>query len=131
MIIGSYALRNHRVISDLDIVMNEEEFDKLGDIGEKQLYNNQTRWFLDMTEAYERMEPTATDFSIEIFRKKPTEGYPDDRFSLGELKSNEGLDVDEFGHQFMNFDTLLKWKKTMNRDKDRADIKLIEGLVTQ
>lgn len=119
------------MISDLDIVMNEEEFDKLGDIGEKQLYNNQTRWFLDMTEAYERMEPTATDFSIEIFRKKPTEGYPDDRFSLGELKSNEGLDVDEFGHQFMNFDTLLKWKKTMNRDKDRADIKLIEGLVTQ
>lgn len=130
-ILGSYALRNDRTISDLDINMDSDEFMKLERIklGCVEFYNNQIRWFYDLTNEYQKVDPTATDFSIEAFKKLPTEGYPSSKYSLGELASNGGLSTDEFGHQFMSLQTLLEWKKEMNRSKDKADIDLIESLI--
>ena len=131
-ILGSYAVREMRSINDLDINMDYDEFKKLKKLAEEEkigiveTYNNQIRWFYDMTDEYKKIDNSAEDFSIEVFQKKPTEGYPNENFSLQVLKDNKGLDKDTFGHQFFSLKTLLDWKKTMNRSKDLADIALIE-----
>lgn len=129
-ILGSYALREHRTISDLDISMFYKEFEKLYKlgVGEFQLYNKQIRWFYDLTEKYKEVDPSATDFSIEVFRKCQDEGFPNENFSLGKLIEKKGLDVDKYGHQFFSLDTLLDWKTTMGRDKDTPDIELIKQI---
>lgn len=129
-IIGSYAIREHRVISDLDCIMNPSEFDKLPrHIGIFEEYNNQSRWFLDLTSEYQRIDPSVNDFSIEIFRKSETEGYPDEKYSLQTMDRNGDIIIDEYGHQFMSLKVLLRWKTQMNRAKDRNDIKIIESLL--
>lgn len=130
-ILGSYALREHRSISDLDVNMNSSAFDKLprSGLGIIELYNYQIRWFLDMTSEYNKIDPDAKDFSIEIFNKCITDGFPNSDYSLGKLKENNSLDVDGYGHQFMCLQTLLQWKKIMGRPKDNADIILIESLL--
>ena len=129
MILGSYALRNYRTISDLDVNMDSDEFEKLKTLpfGRIELYNNQIRWFYDMTDKYKMVDPSAEDFSIEIFKKKPTEGFPNSDFSLEYLNNTNGLNTDKYGHQFFSMNTLLAWKKAMNRPKDLDDIKLIES----
>lgn len=129
-LLGSYALRESREISDLDIIMEQSEFDKLDDsFGKIEQHNNQTRWFYDLTKAYQEVDENVKDFSIEIFRKSKDEGYPDNNFSLENLRKTKGLSTDEFDHQFMNLETLLQWKKRMNRPKDQDDIKMIEKLL--
>jgi hypothetical protein len=132
-ILGSYALREHREISDLDINMDSNEFAKLqlhAPYGKIEPYNNQIRWFYDLTSVYNELaDPNAKDFSIEIFKKLPTEGFPNDKFSLQYLRDTNGLVSDKNGHQFFNLETLLSWKTTMNRPKDIPDITLIETLV--
>ena len=45
------------------------------------------------------------------------------------LTKNKGFNRDYNKHQFFNLKSLLKWKKTMNRDKDQDDIKLIKKLL--
>ena len=40
-----------------------------------------------------------------------------------------GFDKDKNNHQFLNLLYLLKWKKKMNREKDKADIILIKELL--
>jgi hypothetical protein len=118
VVIGSFALRKHRDITDLDICMNPVEFEKLRSLefGEIALYNNQTRWFYQD----EQVE-------IEIFSKLDTEGYPDEKFSLLGLQGR--LDIDENGHQFLSLEALLDWKRKMGRQKDQADIELLESLL--
>ncbi len=130
-ILGSYALRNNRTISDLDINMDSDEFEKLKELpfGTVEPYNNQTRWFYDLTKQYQKIDPNATDFSIEVFKKRPNEGFPDSDYSLGHLKKTGGLDVDKYDHQYFSMETLLAWKKKMNRPKDQDDIKLIESIM--
>ena len=131
-ILGSYALRKQREINDLDINMDENEFDKLikcVKYGKRELYNNQIRWFFDLTDKYKEIDPTANDFSIEIFRKAPLDGFPNGNYSLQRLKENNALTTDNYGHQYFKLKTLLEWKKTMNRPKDQDDIKLIEKLL--
>ncbi len=130
-ILGSYALREHRIISDLDINMDYDEFEKLQKLqfGKVELYNNQTRWFYDLTEKYKKIDPNVNDFSIEIIQKRPNEGLPNEKFSLKYLKDNNGLDIDKYGHQIFSLKTLLAWKIEMNRDKDKADIELINKVI--
>lgn len=131
-ILGSYALREYREINDLDLNMDEKEFDKLvkcAPYGKKEIYNNQIRWFFDLTDKYKLIDPTSNDFSIEIFKKKPLDGFPNENYSLQRLKENNGLDKDKYGHQFFNLKTLLSWKKTMNRPKDQQDIIMIEKII--
>jgi hypothetical protein len=141
-ILGSYAIRKHREISDLDINMESSEWDKLRAAfptpvrtgvrqfpWETQYYNDQWRWYFDLTPIYQKVDKTATDFSIEIFRKAKRDGFPNSDYSLHTLAKHDGLDVDKNGHQFFSLQTLLSWKKTMNRSKDLADIELIQTIL--
>lgn len=134
-IIGSFALRKHRIISDLDINLNDIEFYKIETLinngfGNIQFHNKQIRWFYDMTTAYNKLTGQhEKDFSIEAFMNHSSTGFPNNKFSLDYLKKHKGLSKDENGHQFMNLKTLLKWKKTMNRPKDIEDIKMIKHLL--
>ena len=134
MIIASYSIRNFREISDLDMNMISEEWEKLHKltdigVGIIETYNGQLRYFLDMTNEYQKMDPQMKDFSIEIFKKDMNEGFPNDTFSIGYLLKNNGLDRDENKHLFFNKKTLLRWKKTMNRPKDQPDIQLLQKLI--
>jgi hypothetical protein len=136
-ILGSFGLRKERTISDLDINLDYDEFLKLEyvvkkNMGNLQFYNGQIRWFFDLTKEYNDLTgKKEADFSIEAFQKKPTEGYPDETYSLKQLKELGGLDRDSNGHQFFNLTTLLRWKQQMNREKDKSDIELIQKLLSQ
>ena len=133
-ILGSFAIREHRKINDLDINLDKNEFMKLWlavrrGFGTIESYNNQIRWFFDLTDEYNRLTSSRDpDFSIEAFMKDQTVGFPDNKFSLSNLIKTNGLDIDENGHQYLSLKNLLKWKKAMNRVKDQPDIRLIEKL---
>ena len=64
-ILGSYAIREHRTISDLDINMDHDEFFKLGALtdrgmGAVQIYGGaQIRWFFDLTHEYNALAGAA------------------------------------------------------------------------
>ena len=135
-ILGSFAIRKDRKISDLDINLDNNEFFKLDEalkkgLGKLEIYNkNQIRWFYDLTEIYNILtDSKEDDFSLEAFQKEPSIGFPNNDFSLEYLKTNNMLDIDENGHRFFSLETLLKWKKQMNRPKDKADIDLINELM--
>jgi hypothetical protein len=134
-ILGSFAIREYRTISDLDINLDYNEFFKLSELvklnlGHIEFYNNQIRWFFDLTKEYNELTKSIeNDFSIEAFQKLDTLGFPNNNFSLKYLTKNKNLDTDNNNHQFFSLKTLLKWKKTMNRPKDQDDIKLIEKLL--
>lgn len=132
LILGSFAIREYREINDLDINMDSDEFMKLSKLkyGELQFYNGQIRWFLDMTKLYqENADSQAKDFSIEMFQKKSFEGFPNNQFSLKYLSEHNGLVTDENGYQYFSPNTLLDWKKAMNRDKDKEDIKILKKIL--
>jgi hypothetical protein len=83
-----------------------------------------------MTSEYNKLyDKTAKDFSIEAFFKLETDGYPNDKFSLKYLTKKKLLDVDEKGHLYFSLETLLKFKKILNREKDQPDIKLLEKIL--
>ena len=134
MIIASYGLRFYRQINDLDMNMEVDEWIKLKKVvdiglGIFQIYNEQERYFLDMTKEYQAIDPNEKDFSIEIFKKEVGEGYPNSTFSISYLLAHNGLERDENKHLYFNKNTLLRWKRISNRKKDENDIKLLEKLV--
>lgn len=134
MIIASYCIRNYREINDLDMNMISDEWDKLNKLvnhgnGVIQSYNGQMRYFLDMTDEYKKIVSNATDFSIEIFKKELNEGFPNETFSIEYLLNHDGLNRDDNNHLYFNKETLLRWKKTMMREKDKVDIALLEELL--
>lgn len=134
-ILGSFAIREHRKINDLDINLDKDEFMKLEKATEKgfgriEFYNNQIRWIFDLTKEYNKLTSSKEkDFSIEAFMKDPKVGFPNNKFSLSSLIKNKGLAKDKNNHQHFNLKSLLKWKKTMNREKDQEDIILIKKLI--
>lgn len=137
-ILGSYSLREHRLINDLDVNVDYNEFFKLSklvnkNIGHIEFYgddNVQIRWTFDLTTEYNKLTNSKEkDFSIEAFQKLETDGFPNNNFCLKKLLKTKALDIDNNGHQFFNLKTLLKWKKTMNRPKDQEDIKLLIKLI--
>jgi hypothetical protein len=134
-ILGSFAIRNHRTINDLDINLDETEFLKLEKVtkqglGKIEFYNGQIRWIIDLTSEYNKLTGSnESDFSIEAFQKKPSVGFPNEDYSLEKLVKNNNLDKDENSHQFFKLETLLGWKKTMGRPKDTPDIELITELL--
>ena len=98
--------------------------------GKIEFYNNQIRWFFDLTKEYNKLTSSKEkDFSIEAFMKDPKIGFPNNKFSLSGLTKNKGLSIDKNNHQFLNLEYLLKWKKCMNREKDKADIELIKKIL--
>lgn len=138
-ILGSFGLREYRVINDLDINIDYNEFFKLSKLVEKNIGhiefygtndNMQIRWKYDLTSEYNKLtKSNEKDFSIEAFQKIETVGFPNNDYSLKKLLKTKGLDTDNNGHQFLNTKTLLKWKKTMNRPKDQDDIKLLKNII--
>lgn len=133
-ILGSYPLRYHRTISDLDMNMDIKEFIKLekfkSEYAHLEFYNGQIRWFFDLTELYKIYYCSEEkDFSIEIFQKDPLDGYPNEKFSLNYLIENNGLNKDNYGHQYFSLQTLLKWKVIMGREKDKSDVELIKNIL--
>ena len=134
-ILGSFSIRKYRKINDLDINLDKDEFMKLEKatkkgFGKIEFYNNQIRWFFDLTKEYNELTSSKeNDFSIEAFMKDPKVGFPNNKFSLSNLRKNKGLSKDKNNHQFLNLLYLLKWKKTMNREKDQSDIILIRRLL--
>jgi hypothetical protein len=136
-ILGSFSIREYRQISDLDINLDLNEFYKLEqltkkNIGKLEFYNNQIRWFVDFTKEYNKLtNENELDFSIEAFQKKQTDGFPNKSFSLKALRDNNDFEKNEDGHQFFNLKTLLKWKLTMNREKDKIDIELINNILAK
>lgn len=134
-ILGSFSIREHRTISDLDINLDKDEFMKLNlavnkGIGKLEFYNNQIRWFFDLTKEYNKLTKSKEkDFSIEAFMKDSKIGFPNNSFSLAKLTKIKGFKKDNNKHQFFSLKSLLKWKKTMNRPKDQEDIKLIKNLL--
>ena len=135
-ILGSYAIRKERTISDLDINLDHREFLKLHKatskgLGRIEFYNDQIRWFFDLTTLYNSINKTKEkDFSIEAFQKESTAGFPTNTYSLSRLRRAKGLSKDKFGHQHFSLQTLLKWKKKMNRPKDQSDIAIIKALLS-
>ncbi len=135
MIIGSYGMRKYRNISDLDISLDNEEFLKLKKLidlgyGKLEIHNNQIRWFYDLTSQYnESHDKKENDFSIEAYQINPSLGFPDNEFSFNYLIETYGLEIDENNHKHFKISTLLKWKKTLGRVKDVADILLIENVL--
>lgn len=134
MIIASYCIRNYREINDLDMNMLSDEWEKLRKmvsigIGIIENYNGQLRYFLDMTSEYKKVDPNVKDFSIEIFKKEINEGFPNETFSINYLMKHKGLERDENKHFYFSKNTLLRWKKTMMREKDKADIVILEALI--
>jgi hypothetical protein len=136
-ILGSFSIREYRQISDLDINLDLNEFYKLEqltkkNIGKLEFYNNQIRWFVDFTKEYNKLtNENELDFSIEAFQKKQTDGFPNKSFSLKALRDNNDFEKNDDGHQFFNLKTLLKWKLTMNREKDKIDIELINNILAK
>ena len=136
-ILGSFSLRKHRNINDLDINMDSLEFMKLEKavqrgLGRLEFYNGQIRWIIDLTDEYNQLNSTyEKDFSIEAFMKSPDVGFPNNEFSLNNLKRLRGLDIDKNGHQYLSLKQLLKWKKIMNRPKDQNDIIMINQLLKE
>ena len=136
-ILGSFSIREYRQISDLDINLDLNEFYKLEqltkkNIGKLEFYNNKIRWFVDFTKDYNKLKnENELDFSIEAFQKKQTDGFPNKSFSLKALRDNNDFEKNDDGHQFFNLKTLLKWKLTMNREKDKIDIELINNILAK
>ena len=116
-ILGSFGLREYRVINDLDINLDYNEFFKLRNLTEKNIghiefYDDQIRWKYDLTNEYNKLtKSNEKDFSIEAFQKLDNTGFPNKYYSLKNLLKIKGLDTDYTGHQFFNLKTLLKWKK--------------------
>ena len=134
-ILGSYAIREKRNINDLDINLEFIEFLKLEaavnkGFGNIEFHDGQIRWNYDLTKEYNKCTNSKEkDFSIEAFQKLPNKGFPNNTFSLASLKKKKGLDTDAYKHQFMSLNTLLRWKRKMNRPKDKPDIEIIKDLL--
>ena len=85
-ILGSFAIREHRTISDLDINLDFKEFLKLQhatdrNMGHIEFYHNQIRWVYDLTSLYNSLtNSNSNDFSVEAFQKIPEEGFPSNLF---------------------------------------------------
>jgi hypothetical protein len=123
----------------LDIIIDFNEFKKINIIVKKNFGNiefhgdgdsTSIRWIYNLTSEYNKLtKSNEKDFSIEAFQKLQNEGFPNSKFSLKYLIKNNSLDVDNNGHQFLNFKSLLKWKKIMKRPKDVVDIQILKNIL--
>lgn len=117
-ILSSYAIKDFKPVGDLDVSMNYGEFEKITKckLGKRELYNGQIRYFIQLPQI-------SADAEIEIFKKKPSEGFPNSDFSHSSLKSK--LIRDNYGNLHYDLYTLIKWKNTVHREKDLNQLKLI------
>ena len=111
-LLGSFAIREHRAINDLDINLDKDEFMKLEkatdkNLGNIEFYNGQIGWKLDLPQDYNLVNDSSeNDFSFEAFMKYGKIGFPDNRFSLKHLTKIKGLEKDTNGHQYFTLPIL-------------------------
>jgi len=110
-ILSSYAIRQIKPVSDLDVNMDETEWKKLAKcgLGKAEIYNNQDRYYIKIGV-----------IDIEAFSKKDTIGFPNNDFSMSALRPK--LVRDMFGHLHYSFDAFVSWKVVVHRDKDKEHL---------
>lgn len=78
-------------------------------LGRLKFYNGQIRWIIDLTDKYNQLNSTyEKDFSVKAFMKSPNLGFPNNSFSLNNLKRLRRLDIDKNGHQYLSLKQVLK-----------------------
>ena len=120
---SSYAIRDFKPVSDLDLAMEENEWKKLDKFlpkkfGESGIYNGDLRYLIKFSNLDE-------DAELEIFCKNSKKGYPNNRFSHNSLQ-NKFL-KDSYGHLYYSLDTFVNWKSTVHRNKDKDHIVLLKN----
>jgi hypothetical protein len=106
--------------------MTPDEFEKLrGFAGEIDMFTGNSG---KTTERYSiTITKDGKEYPIEIFNLPETEGIPTDDLSMKELQETKrGFSKDENGHLMFSPSTLLRWKRSMNRPKNQADILILE-----
>ena len=107
---GAMAVRNIRPAHDIDLIVTQDIYKYLKASGWKEVHFPGTLqpWVL-----FKDLFDVSTSWSVGDYHPKPSE-----------LMANTDI-ID--GVAFVSLEDLLKWKKTCRRDKDLADIKLIEA----
>ena len=130
-IIGSYTIRKEREeegrpIGDLDVSMAPDEFEKLKDFGMGE-FEEFTGNSGKTTERFSiTVKKDGKEYPIEIFNLPESEGIPTNELSMEVLQDKKGsFTKDKNGHLMFSPITLLKWKESMNRKKNQADIAIL------
>jgi hypothetical protein len=113
VICGGYYLRKFRPVHDFDILVHPDDWNKL----------------ISSVGGHHEVAPSGSqkysvlinDFEIEFF----WEGYPAGFDYLSMLKN--GYDTDENGFKCWTKAQTIKWKKRMDRPKDKRDLILLES----
>lgn len=123
-ILASYGIRAIKQVGDLDINMDSHEWKKLerSGMGKAGIYNGQMRYFIEIPEI-------SDDAEMEIFSKKPSEGFPNSDFSHSKLEDK--FMIDQFGHNYYHVDTLIKWKEIVHREKDLKALELMHSEINR
>lgn len=124
IILGSYAIREFREISDLDVDMDQNYFSKLEicKLGTVSLRGEEYVWAFNYTF-------DGISYIIEVYATDPYKNYPNDSFSITNLHLRNALDKDEYTQNCYKLETLLEWKQIANRKKDQSDIELIKKIL--
>jgi len=131
-ILGSYAIRKEREhegrpITDLDVAMRPDQFDKLRPLAAKGVGR--------IDDGYKGGSGVVTPqyaitivgkYEIEIFSTPDTIGIPINEFSRNAVNAKKGFQKDENGHLVFKPQTLLNWKRRMGRPKNAANIAILE-----
>ena len=105
MIIASYCLRKIRDVGDLDVIVQKNAYNKLKKskhvkFGKAHISNDEKILI--------ELPSLGNNAEIEIFPKKPNVGFPNEYYSLENLKKNNKLISDDFGNQYFNLETCIK-----------------------
>jgi hypothetical protein len=103
-IIAGYGLRNIREVTDLDVAVSKNAYEKLKTLdflieGTSKI-SNTPRLFIDLPFIEK-------DASIEFFELEKT-GFPSDRYSLRNLQKNHDLILDKFQNPYINLPIVIE-----------------------
>ncbi len=107
---GPMAVRGLRECRDLDVIVAKDVFDE---------FKNKKEWELKKTEKSEYLENSG----IELWKDWGPDWFPEGTWDIQKL-INEAEIIDDL--PFVKLEEVLKWKNILRREKDLADIKLIE-----
>jgi hypothetical protein len=106
---GPLAIRNIRPAHDIDLIVTQDIYDKLKNLGWKEEYFPDTErpWVL-----FHGPFDVSTSWSVNEFKPLPRQL----------IKDADIID----GIPFARLEDVLQWKRTCGREKDLEDVKLIE-----
>lgn len=107
-IIAGYCLKHLREITDLDVIVSKEAYNKLKRSGLKvgtAKISNTEKLYVSLSESLE----------IELFEREHT-GFPSDQFSLRNMQKVDGLVQDEFGNPYMKPELIVQYYKVYQKD---------------